>query len=211
MAKPDLIILTGPQGSGNHMFSKIFAVHKDVHGWNELLKQNWIGHEHEPFHKFWLNPELLSQESWDNDYYVTSISCPYQYNGVMCSPKYYDFTEKAKEIFNIQFVIIGRDANILECQEERVRGSVTYYTMSGLVENIIELKYPVHFVSTELVHLYNKDYLRNLSYQLKFPIAHDHKQIWEILHTDPNKKYIKYVEEGAYDEETRRASGINFV
>ena len=36
-----LAVLTGPQGSGNHLWSKIFSLHEDVFGWKSLLDNYW--------------------------------------------------------------------------------------------------------------------------------------------------------------------------
>ena len=45
-----LAILTGPQGSGNHLWSKIFSLHEDVFGWKSLLDNYWEAHRYsEPF------------------------------------------------------------------------------------------------------------------------------------------------------------------
>jgi hypothetical protein len=43
-----LLIITGPQGSGNHMWSKILALHPAVNGWSALLEEYWIPHDREP-------------------------------------------------------------------------------------------------------------------------------------------------------------------
>ena len=74
-----ILIITGPQGSGNHLFSKIFALSEQVHGWSALNQQYWIGHDQEPFARYWHDPVLLDQFNWSHDYYVTSVSCPYVY------------------------------------------------------------------------------------------------------------------------------------
>ena len=60
-----LLILTGPQGAGNHLFSKIFAFHPMVNGW--VMNDYWEGHHHEPFAKYWDNPELLKDAEWSAD------------------------------------------------------------------------------------------------------------------------------------------------
>ena len=45
-----LVILTGPQGSGNHLWSKILSLHADVFGWKSLLDNYWEAHRiSEPF------------------------------------------------------------------------------------------------------------------------------------------------------------------
>mgnify|MGYP001227449634 FL=1 len=37
--KPNILVITGPQGTGNHVFSKVLSMHKDVYGWGKLLKE----------------------------------------------------------------------------------------------------------------------------------------------------------------------------
>ena len=32
-SKPNMLIVTGPQGSGNHLFAKLFNLHPEVYGW----------------------------------------------------------------------------------------------------------------------------------------------------------------------------------
>ena len=38
---PTMLILTGPQGAGNHLFSKVFAQHPSVYGWQDLTQEYW--------------------------------------------------------------------------------------------------------------------------------------------------------------------------
>jgi len=42
--KKRLLVVTGPQGSGNHMWSKIFSESPQVQGWKELTQEYWVGH-----------------------------------------------------------------------------------------------------------------------------------------------------------------------
>ena len=205
MSKPKLIISTGPQGSGNHLWSKVFALHDEVIGWNALLDTEWIGHKDEPFNKFWENPSLFKDSVWVKDWYVTNISCPYQINGELIIPDYKSFTREAKKHFNIQFVILGRDHNILEIQEQRLRGRKTYNQLS--IDWIIN-NYPVHFASMELLCLYQKPYLLDLSFKLGLPIAWDHPKLDAIIQENANKKYIR-VAAGKYDIQARNTSGLN--
>ena len=95
----NLLILTGPQGSGNHLWSKVFSKHPFVNGWR--MKQYWEGHHHEPFSAWWDDPSL-------NNF-------PYK-----------DFIQNAKKIYNVKVAVISRDQNILKTQQERVRGGETY-------------------------------------------------------------------------------------
>ena len=87
-----LLIITGPQGSGNHVFSKCLAVHEDVYGWKSLLNTYWEGHHHEPFADMWQDPELLREFDWtQSEHFVTSVSCPYFKDQKPHSPAYKEF------------------------------------------------------------------------------------------------------------------------
>ena len=68
-----LLIITGPQGSGNHLWSKIFAMHPIVVGW-PMLRKEWQGHHEEPFNKYWQQPEKLQEFDTDKKYHVKFIS-----------------------------------------------------------------------------------------------------------------------------------------
>ena len=85
-----LLILTGPQGSGNHLWSKVFSADNSVWGWKQLLTTYWIPHSAEPFAPAWDNPELLKDIEFGN-YAVTSISCPYARDGQAIEPRYIEF------------------------------------------------------------------------------------------------------------------------
>ena len=90
-----LLIITGPQGSGNHVFSKCLAVHENVYGWKSLLNTYWEGHHHEPFAKYWNDPELLHEFDWaQKEHYVTSISCPFVKNKEPHIPMYEKFIKQ---------------------------------------------------------------------------------------------------------------------
>lgn len=202
---PRLLILTGPQGSGNHLFSKIFALHEDVYGWKSLLNTYWEGHHHEPFADCWANPELLNGFDWEqSDYYVTSISCPYYKDGVPNVPNFFDFIDIAEEYCDIEVAIIGRDPNILEYQQERVRGSHTTPLAIESFDYMLE-RFDVNYLSQELLYLYRERYLQTIERQLDFPIAHFDPELETILTQDANRKYIKRADEYWLDFEVHRA------
>ena len=91
-----LLILTGPQGAGNHLWSKIFALHPQVLGWRELLDTHWIGHDQEPFAQAWQDPARLNEMSWRQaDWFVTSMSVPYMNNGTVTVPDFKGFVRGA--------------------------------------------------------------------------------------------------------------------
>jgi hypothetical protein len=116
-----LLIITGPQGSGNHVFSKCLAVHEDVYGWKSLLNTYWEGHHHEPFSDMWQDPELLKDFDWtQSEYFVTSVSCPYFKDQKPHSPAYKEFIKIAEDyVDEVNIAIIGRDQTILEHQQKK--------------------------------------------------------------------------------------------
>jgi len=199
-----LLIITGPQGSGNHLFSKCFAVHEDVYGWKSLLNTYWEGHHHEPFADAWEDPELLHEFNWDqSDYFVTSISCPYFKNKQAVVPKYEKFIKIAEQyVDQIDVAIIGRDQTILKYQQLRVRKEHTTQIALDSFKWLFEHQ-QCSFLSQELLALYKVDYLKQVSKQLDWPIAY--LSVDDILTNDANKKYIKDVQEYWLDDEVHKA------
>jgi hypothetical protein len=199
-----LLIITGPQGSGNHLFSKCLAVHEDVYGWKSLLNTYWEGHHHEPFADAWEDPELLHEFNWSqSEYFVTSVSCPYFKNKQAVVPNYEKFIETAKQyVDQIDVAIIGRDQTILEYQQLRVRKEHTTEIALNSFKWLFKNQ-QCSFLSQELLALYKVDYLKQVSKQLDWPIAY--LDVDEILTNDANKKYIKDVQEYWLDDEVHKA------
>ena len=197
-----LLIITGPQGSGNHLFSKIFALHTNVNGWKQLNQEYWIGHDQEPFAEYWKNPDLLDTFVWDQDYYVTSISCPYVYRGETLAPDYDKFISRCS--VPVRVAIIGRDQTILQYQQSRVRGRETKQEFLNTVDGL--MKYNPTFISQELLYLYGANYVQSLGQQLDFPVSQDTTAINEILKEDANRKYIEPVISHWLDLEVKQAS-----
>lgn len=195
-----LLLVVGPQGSGNHLFSKIFSLHPDVWGWKELNDTYWIQHDQEPFNRFWVDPRLwLTEDFGDYRYAAVSISVPYVQNGQTVTPCFHDFISNAQQAgWTVQVVVIGRDANILHAQQTRLRGNVTLPQMLTAIETELEQHDPV-YISHELVYLYNRRYLKSLSQQLDFPIDYNHPEIGNILSDNANAKYIQYVDKTDLD------------
>jgi len=201
--KPTLLIITGPQGSGNHLFSKIFSLHSAVTGWTALYDRLWVGHDQEPFQPYWQDPERLKDFNWSqSQYYVTSISCPYILNKQFTVPRYEEFISTAKKYCNVIIGIIGRDKNVLKYQQLRVRrGEHTAPTAVEAFSKLNNLTDNIFYLSQELFFLYGKDYLLNLSKQINFPIAYNDPYIDEILTMEANSKYVRPAEEGPFDQE----------
>jgi len=199
-----LLILTGPQGSGNHMWSKIFALHPQVLGWRALLDQYWIGHDEEPWAEYWNNPGTVSRAPWGaSDWHVTSISVPYMNNGVPTVPNFREFIKAVQnQGHRVKIAVLGRDQNILKYQETRVRGKVT---MDHAVEEYSSFA-QANFLSYELLHLYGRQYLQKVEKELEFPVAYNDPRIKTIVAEDTNTKYFKPVAAHPTDDLARHAS-----
>ena len=193
-----MLIVAGPQGSGNHMWSKIFALHPQVLGWQALLDEYWIGHDREPFADCWEDPGRLGDVDWDqSDYYVTSISLPYMLNGERVMPDLEAFA--ARVPIPVSLALIGRDRNIAGMQQQRVRGEATYPSALSYIDALTDLQ-PRAFLSFELLHLYRSRYLQQLSTQLDFPIAYADPRVEEVLSEDSNQKYFQPIEHHWVDD-----------
>ena len=199
-----LLILTGPQGSGNHLWSKIFALHSQVLGWRALNNQYWIGHDEEPWAHYWANPGDLRNAPWGvSDWHVTSMSVPYMMNGVPTVPDFKAFVSGVQNLgHRVKLAVLGRDINILKYQETRVRGRVT---LDQAVAEYSRFALPT-FLSYELLHLYGAQYLQKIEKDLEFPIDWTNPQLKEILDTDTNTKYFQAVAEQPLDSVTKHAS-----
>jgi hypothetical protein len=199
-----LTIAVGPQGSGNHLYAKLFGSNTNVFAWQSLQTQYWEGHDMEPFADCWENPKLLLDFSIDtHDYYYTSIGCPYVFDGKTRIPQFQEFDKYAVQKFDhVNYMIIGRDKNILEHQQTRVRGGVTYTKFLEHLDFFLD-KSPV-WVSQELVYLYGIQYLNSVEKQLNIP--QQMRNIADILVEDKNTKYMSYVEHTELDDLIKLAS-----
>lgn len=184
--KNRLLILTGPQGSGNHLWSKIFSAHPFVNGWR--MKEYWEGHHLEPFSAWWDDPSLIKDTG--HRFNFTSISCPYFRDREPRIPSYYAFIQNAKKIYDVKIAVISRDQNILKTQQERVRGGKTY---DKFLKQLPYLEADF-FLSTEALFLYKENYLTHLSKILNIPVWIEGHDLF-----DTNKKYISSVEQQPLD------------
>jgi hypothetical protein len=203
-----MLIITGPQGSGNHLFSKIFALHPDVYGWNELLDTYWIAHKDEPFADHWNRPELLESFDWSqSNHYVTSISCPYQNVDIPTIPNYLVFIDTLRELnIDVKVAIIGRDQTILKSQQQRIRNRVS---LPDFIEHLDYLNsFDPVYLSQELLYLYKEHYVANIARLLDFPVNTNDIRIKQILEQDANSKYIRDIEIQELDKYVRKVSYI---
>ena len=207
MAK--MLILTGPQGAGNHLWSKVLSLHPQVYGWKSLLENYWEAHRFaEPFAQHWRNHSLLKSFDWSqSEYYFTSISLPLGIVGHDVNPIWMpDLQGFAATILGcgieVEIAVVGRDQTILTNQQTRIR---TQPTLPLFLEQLSQLWNPT-FLSYELLYLYKQDYLKSL--KLNIPVAWDDPSINTILENDSNLKYIHYVDDCVLDQGNKQ--GITF-
>lgn len=193
-----LVIITGPQGSGNHFFSRVFSTHPKVGGWKSLLDEYWVPSDEEYFAKYWVYPEELTKKKFEGyDYWLANVSCPFFYDGVRYVPKIKEFAEKVQSFgINVQIAIIVRDSNINAQQQLRVRKEVTTPISQDYYYNtLIPAGFKIHFLDNEAFFLHRQYYLKWVSELLDFPVDYDNPDIFKFIGEDPNKKYVKYVGE----------------
>jgi hypothetical protein len=207
MAK--MLILTGPQGAGNHLWAKVLSLHPEVYGWKTLLENYWEAHRFaEPFAQHWRDHSLLKSFDWSqSEYYFTSISLPLGIVGHDVNPIWMpDVQGFAATVMGcgveVEIAVVGRDQTILNNQQTRIR---TQSTLPMFLEQLPKLWNPT-FLSYELLYLYKQDYLKSL--KLNIPVAWNDPSINTILENDSNLKYIHYVDEYVLDQGNKQ--GITF-
>jgi hypothetical protein len=207
MAK--MLILTGPQGAGNHLWSKVLSLHPKVYGWKTLLENYWEAHRFaEPFAQHWRDHTLLKSFDWSQcEYYFTSISLPLGIVGHDVNPIWMpDLQGFAATVLGcgveVEIAVVGRDQTILNNQQTRIR---TQSTLPLFLEQLPKIWNPT-FLSYELLYLYKQNYLKSL--KLNIPVAWDDPSINTILENDSNLKYIHYVDEYILDQGNKQ--GITF-
>lgn len=203
-----ILILIGPQGAGNHLWSKIFSLHSEVYGWKSLLDNYWEAHRYaEPFAKCWRNAELLKDFDWSqSEYYFTSISLPLGIGNDKWTPDVNLFVQTLSNLnVSSELVVCGRDQNILHQQQTRLRHE---YTTPILIDFLKNSAIVPKFVSYELLQLYRCDYLKTLNFNI--PVAWGDSKIDDFLAEDSNSKYIHYVEEYFLDECNKTGKSLKF-
>lgn len=199
-----LLIITGPQGSGNHFFSRVLSTHPEVGGWKSLLDKYWVPSDEEPFAEFWVHPERLTAAHFDGfDYWLANVSCPFFYDGVRYMPEILEVAERAKELgVDVSIAIIVRDKTINTEQQQRVRKEVTLPLAQDYYYNVLlNSNFPIHFLDTEAFFLHKQHYLKWVCKLLDFPVDYTNPDIFKFIADDPNAKYVKYVDEYWLDEQ----------
>ena len=198
-----LLIITGPQGSGNHLFSRIFSANRAVGGWKSLLEHYWVPSDEETFADFWMQPGALEQQHFEgHDHWVANVSCPFYYDGVRYVPKILEVCRRAETLgLDVTVALISRDQNINREQQLRVRKEHTAPMAMDYYQQLLSSDFPVHFVSTETLFAYRDHYLRYLGQVLDFPIDTDDPGVFRFLDQDPNAKYVTHVNHYWLDQE----------
>jgi hypothetical protein len=199
-----LLIITGPQGSGNHLFSRILSTHPRVGGWKSLLDKYWVPSDEEPFAEFWVYPERLTADHFqDHDYWLANVSCPFMYDGVRYVPKIKEVAERAGVFgIDVKIAIVTRDMNINAEQQLRVRKEITTPIAQDYYYNhLLTSDFPVHFLDNEALFLHREHYLKYISRILCFPVDYSNPNIFKFITEDPNAKYVKHVDEYWLDQE----------
>lgn len=198
-----LLIVTGPQGSGNHIFSRLFSLHPEVAGWEQLLDQYWVPSDQEPFARYWVQPDLLQPEMFESHcYHMANVSCPFFYDGVRHVPKIVEVAQQVQS-FGVEVVVavVVRDQNINREQQQRVRGEhTTPIAQDYYYNHLLPADLDVHFIDHEAFFLHKQHYLKWVEKILDFPVAWDHKDLLKFVDKDANHKYIKYIEDYWLDE-----------
>jgi len=199
-----MLILTGPQGAGNHLWSKVFSQHPEVYGWKTLLENYWEPHRfNEPFAEYWRDPAKLKDFNWtQSEHYFTSISVPLGIPGDDVNPLWEPNLQAFQQAVhacgvNTRFAVVGRDQNILREQQTRIR------TQPTLPMFIAQMPQDPIFLSYELLYLYQDAYVRSLD--VNIPV--DPNVAW-MLEDDANAKYVHGVDRNELDQGNRR--GIIF-
>ena len=198
-----LLIITGPQGSGNHFFSRVLSMHPDVSGWDDMLTQYWVPSDQEPFAEYWVDPDKLTADVFaDKDYHLANVSCPFFFDGTRYVPKILEVAERAQSFgVNVEIAIIVRDQNINRLQQERVRGMhTTPIAQEYYYNTLIPGSFPVHFLDHEAFFLHKEHYMTWVGKIIGFPIINDPAQLMKFVTEDANHKYVKYVEDHWLDE-----------
>lgn len=198
-----LLIITGPQGSGNHLFSRILSMHPDVKGWEEMLTNYWVPSDQEPFAEYWVEPDKLTIDQFEGKtYHLANVSCPFFFDGTRYVPKILEVAQRAKNLgIEVQIAIIVRDQNINQLQQERVRKQHTTPIAQDYYYNeLLPSEFPVHFLDHEAFFLHKEHYIKWIGKILDFPIETDPEKLLKFITVDANHKYVQAISDHWLDE-----------
>ena len=196
MPMKKLLIVTGPQGSGNHLFARLLSAHPNVVGWDSLKDNYWVPSDEEPFARYWVHPEELKFP--EGEFFCANVSVPFFYDGVRQVPKIKEVAYQAiHQGVQPIIAVIVRDRNINELQQVRVGGECT---MDTALEYFKDLS--CHFIDHEAFFLWKEKYIEYLGRLLEFPVTTE--GIDNFISVDANHKYVFPVKEHWLDNEIRK-------
>jgi hypothetical protein len=198
-----LLIITGPQGSGNHLFSRILSMHPSVSGWDEMLTNYWVPSDQEPFAEYWVDPEKLTSKQFEGKrYHLANVSCPFFFDGTRYTPKILEVARKARSIgVEVIIAIIVRDQNINKVQQERVRKEhTTPIAQEYYYNTLLPSEFPVHFLDHEAFFLHKDHYVKWVGKMLDFPVVTNLGKLMDFISDDANGKYVTPIIEHWLDE-----------
>ena len=191
-----LLIVTGPQGSGNHLFARLLSAHPMVKGWDSLKDNYWVPSDEEPFARYWVYPEELQFP--EGDFFCVNVSVPFFYDGVRRTPKIREVAYRAVTMGVEPIIaVVCRDRNINELQQKRVGGEVT---MDIALDYYADLRH--HFIDHEAFFLYKERYMEYLGRILEFPVTKE--GIDNFVTVDANHKYVYPIKDHWLDNEIRK-------
>ena len=196
MPMKKLLIVTGPQGSGNHLFARLFSMHPNVIGWESLHDNYWVPSDEEPFARYWVYPEELKFP--EGNFFCANVSVPFFYDGVRQTPKIKEVAYEAiKQGVQPIIAVIVRDRNINELQQVRVGGECTLDIATEYYKDIA-----CHFIDHEAFFLYKEKYIEYLGRLLEFPVIKE--GIDNFISVDANHKYVFPCKKHWLDDEIRK-------
>lgn len=198
-----LLIITGPQGSGNHLFSRILSMHPDVDGWDEMLTNYWVPSDQEPFAEYWVDPEKLTAEKFEHKrYHLANVSCPFFFDGARYVPKIVEVARRAKSLgVEVVIAVIVRDQNINQVQQERVRKEhTTPIAQEYYYNTLLKSEFPVHFLDHEAFFLHKEHYIKWVGKILDFPVVTEQDKLLDFITVDANHKYVQAIAEHWLDK-----------
>lgn len=210
-SQKQLLIISGPQGSGNHIFARLFSMHPEVVGWEELKEKYWVQHSREAFSEYWIYPQLMTPEIFNNSqYHVTSVSFPFVYDGYIYKPKILEVANLAKSWgIDVKIAVIARDETINTVQQLRIRKKKTLDSARDYLNDVLlPSEFPIHFLSLETFFCYKINYLKYLEKILDFPIGYNDPDILKFIDDSPNSKYVTPIDQHWLDDQS--VEGLDF-
>jgi hypothetical protein len=199
-----LLIITGPQGSGNHIFSRVFSMHPAVRGWEQLKDQYWVPSDEETFAEYWVHPDRLTPAVFDGaDYFLANVSVPFFYDGVRQTPHIREVADRARSFgIDVSIAIVVRDATINSAQQQRVGGAVTLPQAQEYYRKyLLYSEHQIYFLDHEALFLWGEYYVNRMAHDMEFPVDTD--RCLTLLDHNPNRKYVTAVDDHWLDEEIR--------